>query len=378
MQDSDRLRITHAAYWFAYAILDLVNEQAKHHDVMQITTRRAVNWLVEDEWRGLYDPRINLRVERDRRRKDPFYYVDRLAGLWRGVQQFKPDVLHIQSPSDHFLNHLFVRMKRTPIVFTVHDPRPHSGENMRGYHRSESLFLELQRRADWIIVHGQGVKEQLLKANPGLCSDRISVVLLTASQYMLAWKRPEYQERPKTVLFFGRINAYKGLGVLMDAWQHVRRASPEARLVVAGTGNDLPNHRERILADPSCELLDRVLPTQEVSRLFAEASVVVMPYVEATQSGPISISVAFGKPVVVTNVGGLPEMVDENRSGLIVPPKDPEALADALVCLLDDEPLRQRMAQGALELSRTRLSPATLSMQTEDVYRKAIDFHRSR
>jgi len=377
-KDSDRLRITHCAYWFADAILGLANEQVKRHDVRLITTRGCVNWLVKDEWRGLYDPRVNIRVERDRRRSDPLYYMDRLAGLWRNVQQFKPDVLHIQSPSDHFLNHLFVRTKHLPIVLTIHDPRPHMGENLRGYERREPLILQLQRRADWIIVHGQGVKEQLLEANPRLCPDRISVVLLGAWQYMLTWRRPEYQERPKTILFFGRINAYKGLGVLMDAWQHIKQASPEARLVVAGTGNDLPNHRDRILADPSCELLDRVLPTQEVSRLFAEASIVVMPYIEGTQSGPLSISVAFGKPVVVTNVGGLPEMVDENRSGLVVPPRNPEALADALVRLLEDEPLRQKMAQGALALGQTRLSPATLAMQTEDVYRRAIDFRRSR
>ncbi len=115
-----------------------------------------------------------------------------------------------------------------------------------------------------------------------------------------------------------------------------------------------------------------------MSRLFAEASIVVMPYIEGTQSGPLSVSVAFGKPVVVTNVGGLPEMVDENRSGLIVPPKDPEALADAIVRLLEDEPLRQKLAQGATELSQGRLSPAVLAVETEDVYRRAIDFHKSK
>lgn len=377
-EDVDRLRITHGAYWFATATLHLVNEQVKRHDVTLITTQKAVKWIVEEGWRELYDPRVHLRVERDRRRRDLLYYADRLVGVWRGMLRFKPDVLHLQQPSDHFLNHLFVRSDRFPTVVTVHDPVPHMGEKMGRYDKLEPLNFALQKRADWIIVHGQGVKDQLMEANPSLDPDRISVVLLGAWQYLLTWKRPEYQERPKSVLFFGRINAYKGLGVLLDAWQHVKAASPEARLVVAGTGYDLPNHRDRILADPTCELLDRVLPTPEVSRLFAEASIVVMPYVEGTQSGPLSVSVAFGKPVVVTNVGGLPEMVDENRSGFIVPPRDPEALADAIVRLLEDEPLRQKMAQGAMALSEGRLSPATLAQETEDVYRRAIDFHKSK
>jgi len=377
-ENSNRLRIIHGAYWFAYATLQLVNEQVNRHDVSVITTRRAVNWLVEDEWRDMYDPRVDLRVERDRSRKDPLYYMDRVVGAWRGLRQFKPDVFHIQQPSDHFLNHVFVRLRHLPIVLTVHDPAPHLGERTQAEIRRAPLARELQRRADWIIVHGQGVKGQLLEVNPDLDPDRISVVLLGAYRYMLRWVRPEYKERPKTVLFFGRINTYKGLGVLMDAWPLVKKAAPDARLVVAGTGPDLQNYRDRILADPSCELLDRQLPTPEVSRVYAESSILVLPYLEGTQSGPLSISLAFGKPVVATNVGGLPEMIDEGRSGFVVPPKNPEALAEALVRMLNDEPLRQRMAQRAAELGRTTLSPATLALQTEDVYRKAIDFRRSK
>ncbi len=178
---------------------------------MVITTRRAVEWIVEDGWRELYDPRVRLRVERDRARRDPLYYTDRIIGFWKGVHQFKPDVLHIQQPSDHFLNHLFVRLDRLPIVLTVHDPAPHLGDKILDFRRKEPLTRELQRRADWIIVHGQGVKDQLLEVNPDLDPERISVVLLGAWQYVLTWKKPEYRERPKSVLFFGRINAYKGL-----------------------------------------------------------------------------------------------------------------------------------------------------------------------
>lgn len=370
-----KLKILHVAYWFANSTLDIVNEQAKDHEVMYITTRGAVDWLAGDEWRELFDPGVNVRVERDRRRRDPLYYADRALGMWKAIRRFKPDVMHIQWPSDHFLNHYFVRQRRIPMVFNVHDPVPHLGDRISGYGRRESLILELERRSDAIIVHGRAVKDQLLEVNPKLDGEDVHVVYHVPMRYMLHWKKPEYEERPGTVLFFGRINEYKGLGVLMEAWKGIRERLPEAKLVVAGTGYDLPNYRDAILSDERCELIDKSVPAPEVSKLFAEASVVVMPYLEGTQSGPLAISLAFGKPVVVTDVGGLPEMVDDGKSGFVVPPRDPGALSDAVLKILSDGALRKSMGERSREMADREMSPSVLAAQTVDVYRRAIEKH---
>jgi glycosyltransferase involved in cell wall biosynthesis len=372
-----RLKILHVAYWFTTSTIDLVNEQAKDHDVMYITTRSAVDWMSEDEWREMFDPRIKVRVERDRLRRNPLYYTDRIIGMYNALWKFKPDIMHIQWPSDHFLNHLFVKWKKTPIVFNVHDPVPHLGERMHAYKQRESLILELEKRADRIIVHGQGVKNQLLEVNKSLDPDRVAVVLHVAMNFMLRWNKPEYKEKAGEILFFGRINEYKGLGVLLDAWQLVKESVPEAKLVVAGTGYDLPNYRDRIINDPRCELIEKTVPTPEVTKLFAEASIVVMPYLEGTQSGPLAISVAFGKPVVITDVGGLPEMVDRDKSGFIVPPRDPKALADAIIKILKDDELRANMKKRSLEIAQNELSPKIHAEQVEKVYRDAIEHHKA-
>ncbi|MCS6951157.1 MAG: glycosyltransferase, partial [bacterium] len=190
------------------------------------------------------------------------------------------------------------------------------------------------------------------------------------------WKRPEDVEQPGTVLFFGRINAYKGLGVLLEAWSRVSCQCPQARLVIAGRGYDLPRYRERILQDPQCELIDRFIPSEEVASLFAHASVVVLPYVEATQSAVLATALAFGKPAIVTSVGSLPEMVEDGVTGLVVPPRDVDALAEALVTLLTDAPLRQRMAEATLQLGKTRFGWEQLAQQTEAVYQCAMERHR--
>lgn len=375
----NRLRILQNALWHSTACIDVMNELAGRHDILFTSTRRALQWLADDDWKGCFDPRITIRVEYDRARKNPIYYAQRTRTLIDAMCGFKADIIHMQGTSDHYVNHLMIAQRRLPFVLTVHDPKPHLGEGDRfssEYAKHFPIIKETRRRADWIIVHGEDVKRQLLEVQPELDSSRISVVLLGATSYMLRWRKPEYLERPGNLLFFGRINAYKGLGVLLEAWQSVRDACPHARLVVAGSGHDLPNYRDRILADARCELIDRELSTPEVAKLFAETSIVILPYLEATQSGPLALAAAFGKASVVTEVGGLPELMDRDGSGLLVPPNDPKAFADAVIRLLKDDDLRTRFAAQADSLNSGRLGAAHLAAQTEDVYRKAIERKR--
>src|SRR5512146_668340 len=95
-------------------------------------------------------------------------------------------------------------------------------------------------------------------------------------------------------------------------------------------------HPDRFLV-----LNDRICDEQR-AELFRNASVVVLPYIEASQSGVVPLAYQYGKPVVATHVGGLPEAVENGRTGLVVPPRDERALASAILRLLGDAELRQR------------------------------------
>ncbi len=78
------------------------------------------------------------------------------------------------------------------------------------------------------------------------------------------------------------------------------------------------------------EIFDGYIPDNEVEKFFAAADLVVLPYESATQSGIVQIAYGFEKPVIVTNVGGLPDVVNNGKTGYIVPPKNPKAIADVV------------------------------------------------
>ena len=107
--------------------------------------------------------------------------------------------------------------------------------------------------------------------------------------------------------------------------------------------------------------------------LFRRASVVVLPYTEASQSGVLAFAYTFGKPVVVTDVGSLPEVVDEGETGLVVPPKDTQALAEAVVSVLSNPEKRRAMGEKAYLKATTDLSWDRIAEQTMGVYEEAAE-----
>jgi glycosyltransferase involved in cell wall biosynthesis len=134
-------------------------------------------------------------------------------------------------------------------------------------------------------------------------------------------------------LFFGVVRKYKGLEDLLAAMA-LDTTPRDARLLVAGEFYEPVERFEAMARDlgivARVTIVNRYIPNEEVERYFAAADVVVAPYRSASQSGVVRIAQAFAKPAIVTEVGGLPEMVEPGRTGLVVPPGSPAALSEAI------------------------------------------------
>ncbi len=175
------------------------------------------------------------------------------------------------------------------------------------------------------------------------------------------------------VLFFGTLTPSKGLPDLLQAFAIVRQSS-QARLLVAGfptkhidmtelndTVADL-GLTESIIFDP------RYIPIEEVGPVMELAAVAVYPYRNSTQSAALQVAYAFGRPVVATRVGGLPEAVDEGQSGFLVPPEAPQELATAILKIINNPQLAAEMGAYARRLSETRYSWRPIADQILSVY----------
>jgi len=180
----------------------------------------------------------------------------------------------------------------------------------------------------------------------------------------------------RVVLFFGLIKRYKGLEYLLEAFGRIEKRFLDARLViVGGLFRDSDGYRfyRTLLEEASrrrnVTCVIEYVPLEKVGSYLCAADVVALPYTKTYQSGVLLAALAAGRPVVVTDTGGLSEVVEHGRTGLVVPPREPVALAAAISRLLEDPRAAEAMGRRAFELSRTTYSWDRIAGETMRLYR---------
>jgi glycosyltransferase involved in cell wall biosynthesis len=281
-------------------------------------------------------------------------YVPSAARLLRRTSALDPDVAHVQWLAIPRYDLHWLRRLRRPAVLTAHDVLPRRPKNARAW--GEALAL-----VDRVVVQSQRALEQL--AELGVERARLVRIQHPVFESCVEAEAPT----GATLLFFGLIREYKGLDVLLRALRQL----PCARLVVAGDPLD-PIEPLRGLA-AELGVADRVewrlgfLPDEEIPRLMHEATLVVVPYRKIDSSGVLATALGHGRPAVVTDVGGLPDAIDEFGAGCVVPPEDAAALARAIDELLGDETALQKAFEGA-QAARHALTWDAAAAKHEAVY----------
>ena len=159
-------------------------------------------------------------------------------------------------------------------------------------------------------------------------------------------------EDEKVLLFFGFVRKYKGLDYLIKAMPEIKKNLSNVKLLVVGDFGDDKEDYIKLINDGDVagqiEIHDGYIPDKEVEKFFAASDVVVLPYVSATQSGIVQIAYGFDKPVIATNVGGLPDVVTDGKTGYLVEAENPEKLAEA-VCRFYEGNNKERFQAGVKE-----------------------------
>jgi glycosyltransferase involved in cell wall biosynthesis len=281
--------------------------------------------------------------------------------LRRELRELRPSVTHIQDcvSNDPRLA-VAARLLPGRYAMTVHDVEIHPGD-VKPARLQIALWRLLIRNAGLAFVHADSLRERMLDLR--LTSAPIVVVPHGLDD---ADGRP-LPESP-SLLFFGRLSRYKGLSVLLDALARVWAVHPETTLTIAGEG-ELPDHPT--LGDARVRLRSGYIPDAQVPELFADASLVVLPYLEASQSGVGSLAKSFGRPLVASAVGGLPDLLSDG-SGVLVEPRQADALAGAIIELLADRARLEQLANAGLRSAHGDASWQAVAALTTEAYARHL------
>lgn len=267
--------------------------------------------------------------------------------LVRKIKAFQPDVLLF--PMFHPWNALIARrMPNIPSVVFVHDPQPHPDLTGWVYGKLEQSSI---RQAERCIILSEKLMDEMLKR--GIKREQIDVIPLGPFRLTPRRKLNPLNGHIPTLLFFGRIVLYKGLDILLQTYADIRQTH-QARLIIAGEG-DLKPYQNALRNLPDVEVINQWIPEDEIEELFLKSDLLVLPYTGASQSGVIPIAAALGLPVIASYTGGIPEQIEDGKSGWLVQPASKDALAAAIVEALDHPALARQRGEALRTRYESRL-----------------------
>lgn len=249
-----------------------------------------------------------------------------------------------------YLTILALLPKRTRIVLQCHnvgDKEPAAWKRW--------LTNRVLRRGDVLVVHAKTEAEDAARRAPGrrIVTTFLPVHELGGAIPSRDAARMQLGLRGNVALFFGHVRPFKGLDIALRAW---RLLKTDATLVVAGEAwfKSADDYRALAAGLGNIRLEFRFIPDAEIAAYFAAADVVLAPYRIEAQSGVALTAFHFARPVIATTVGGLPEIIEEGRNGMLVPPEDPPALAaaiDAFFARRDREAMERAAGEAARRYS---------------------------
>lgn len=238
-------------------------------------------------------------------------------------------IICVENPS--ILQAIYLWLFRKKLVVVIHDGQPHFGA---GTKRSRFVRNTIKRYVKKFILLNK-TQINLFCEGYNIDINRVYQSHLGYYDIINLFGNTKEKFNSPYILFFGRITKYKGVEYLLDAMKEVHKKHKNIKLVIAGSG-ELYFDKGKYKDMDYVEYRNRYIGLDEMTDLVRHAEFCVCPYVDASQSGVINTAFALGTPVIATMVGGLPDMIDDKKTGILIPPKDSVALTNAINNLLDD------------------------------------------
>ncbi|MBL0407685.1 glycosyltransferase family 4 protein [Microvirga aerilata] len=310
-----------------------------------------------------------------------------LIDLWRIsylIARRRPTIVHFQEavgPRRGFFNAFIAGMMRpvSHIALTVHDPSPHTGSDEQAARRTARFRNYVRRNANLVIVHGAFCLAEYKNSGPPASQTVVlsehGLILKPSSKIVDAQRSPHSTLR---LLFFGRMEAYKGLEVICTAAEMLHKEGLEFELLIAGKGTELDRLMPRFDHLPEVRIRNGFIPSVDLIEAIQEADCVLLPYINATQSGVAAAAFANGRYVIASRTGGLVDIVEHDVNGLLIEPGNPQSLADAIKRLVGNPKLRSKLREGARQTSETLLDWDRIATGVYGAFRNLASLHRGK
>lgn len=288
--------------------------------------------------------------------------------LWKFIKYGSFDIIHFDSYFTGIRKILYCLSNHW--ITTFHDPFPHAGEITGKF---QKRYKDAISGSNGYVLLNENQKDKFCQVY-NIDTSKALINRLGIYDNIRSFIKANFKVVENNILFFGRISPYKGIEYLCEAMILVHEQIPNATLTIAGGGKmyfDITSYENL----DYIEIRNHYIGMEELAELLASCEFSVCPYTDATQSGVIMTSFSLSKPVIATNVGGLSETVEHDKNGILVPPKDSRALADAIISLLQNkEKLRSMSENIYMEYNLNDKSWGVIADKYIDYYGKISTF----
>ncbi|MEA3378605.1 MAG: glycosyltransferase family 4 protein [Nanoarchaeota archaeon] len=304
---------------------------------------------------------------------------------YKAYQKLKDgDLIHINwfTPLMGPLYYTILKLnkKKLPVVMTCHNIEPHENTPI-----DNLMTKRIFSFVDYFVVHAEQNKKRLIK-NYGINRDNIQVIPHGPFDYFTKWSKDSktklkkffhFKKEDRVILFFGYIKSYKGLHHLLNAMPKVIEKNPDVKLLIGGELWLGRKYVDNILEKNNLKKYVRIYPRYvqdyDVHKFFDVADIYVLPNnnKEQTISGPLLVGLAFGKPTIISPVGGVPELIKDGINGILSPCGNEQKLANNINTLINNKKLQRKLSRNAKRTSK-KFSWKTVAEQYMEVYKKAV------
>jgi len=318
-------------------------------------------------FKTIIQPHLKVYAFKYPRVRQIFANIKFVKELVKRIQEYNPDIVHIQKGHPYF-NYALPKFKKFCLISTIHDVelREWASKKIPEFTHKPPIRLAAK-----VIVHGEKLRQDMIRINKRAPGD-VHVTRRGVNSIYTRFIKNVVPEEKNTILFYGRIWEYKGLKYLIEAEPLITAKIPDAKIIIAGMGQNFDQYEKLMVHKDRFIVYNEFISSEMTAELFQRASLVVLPYTSASQSGIIPQAYAFKKPVVATNVGSLAENLVDGKSGIVVPPRDTQKLANAIIEILGDEKKLRAMSQFAYDLTLNELNWDNIAKDNINIYKEAL------